>query len=401
MFEHHAVGVATEVMLRSTTYFVLCACLAVSACETSGPTPTDAGSDASSVDAQSVDVPSADVLPPTDARSVDAGACAPLATDYIPRSRMPSMPQWPACASDDGAFVPNDMSISTIGRVRAFDQIDRDPAGMRAQGFFDPARDPSADEFTAARVVYAQDNGLGSRVERRSDEHYPQPMENDCQMATVVTANPDYCVGPSRLLPVINAAFAAGQTAMAGSTTRVFAARIEAALLWFLYLSPYKESLTCTASPRDCDSAWAYYTAGQYDPRATEQYGLARRAAALEPATHARVWDGLLAVRCWQQADPMNAELRDRARTQLDRALTRAIALVLTERVNRVASTAGAERDAHFAFVKVMGPLFDRAARAANPAIADQLAAAFRGDDPATFPGAMVSAALQTLFPCP
>lgn len=375
---------------------VIALILCVSACESAGPISSDAGDEVTTTDALTTDAVTTDV-----SSVFDGGVCAPRSGDYVPRARMPMASQWPMCGSDSGEFVPNDPSISTIGRVRAFDQIDRDVAAMRSNGFFDPTRDPSSSEFTAARLVYAQDNGLGSRVERRSDEHYPAPAMNDCQMEAVRAANPDYCVGPSRLLPIINAGFAAGQTAMAGSATRVHAARIEAALLWFLYLSPYKESLTCSTTPRDCDSAWAYYTGGQVSPSASEQYGLARRVMALDPSTHARVWDGLLALRCWQQAEPMNVALRERARAQLDRALTRGIALVLIDRVRRVASSTGAERDAHFAFVKVMGPLLDRAARAVSPSGADALAAALRGDDPAAFDARAVAAGLSALFPCP
>lgn len=387
--------------LRGWRSVLFCGVIAA-ACESSAPAPTDAGGDAGGaadvIDAGGDAGGAADVI---DAGGDAGGACAPLATDYVPRSRMPATPAWPVCVSDDGAFHPNSTSIGSVSRTLAFEQMHRDPAMGRPDGLFDPTRDPSAEEFTAARLIYAQDNGLGSRVERRADEHYPQPRPNDCQMEVVRAANPDYCVGPSRLLPVLNAAFAAGQMGGMGVAQRVHAARIEAALLWFLYVSPFKESLTCTTTPADCDSAWAYYTAGQYERDGAAQYALARYVRALDPATHQRIWDGLLAVRCWQSALGMDLEARDRARAQLDRALTRGIVRVLQDRALRVASTTGAERAAHFAFVKVIGPLMDRAARAVDPAGADALRAAFMGEDPAAFPAERVVSTLERLFPCP
>ena len=401
--------------------------LALMACETAAPPSTDAGAvtdtaaitdivdaaatdSSSSNDRPSTDVPSTDVpgtdVPGTDVPGTDAGtdagvACMALPTDYIPRSRMPAMPMWPTCISDDNTYRPINMSIGTIGRILGYEQMNRDPGMGRPNGFFDPTRDPAADEFTAARLIYAQDNGLGSRIERRADEHFPQPMPNDCQMEVVRTANPNYCVGPMRLLPIINTAFAAGQMGGMGTPNRVHAARIDAALMWFLYISPYKESLTCTTTPPDCDSGWAYYTGGQYDRTSSMQLGMARFVRALEPATHDRIWDGFLAVRCWKDALPMDTAARERARTQLDRALTRGIVLMLNSRIRSVATTTGVERDAHFAWVKVVGPLMDRAVRALDVTAANALQSAFMGTDPGAFPGAMVTATLERLFPCP
>ncbi len=409
--------------------------LALAACETAAPPSTDSGTstdvvmpgdvsdaasaadvvDAANTDRPNTDVPNTDVpntdvpntdVPNTDVPNTDAGAdagvaCMALPSDYVPRARMPAMPMWPTCISDDNTYHPINMSIGSIGRTLSFELMNRDMAMGRPNAFFDPARDPSAEEFTAARLIYAQDNGLGSRIERRSDEHYPAPTPNDCQMEVVRTANPDYCVGPMRLLPLINTAFAAGQMGGMGTANRVHAARIEAALMWFLYVSPYKESLTCTTTPADCDSGWAYYTGGQYDRASTTQYAFARAVRALEPATHDRIWDGLLAVRCWKDALPMDTAARDRARAQLDRGLTRGIVALLNSHVRSVGTTTGAERDAHFAWVKVVGPLMDRAVRALDVTAANALQTAFMGTDPGAFPGAMVTATLERLFPCP
>jgi hypothetical protein len=97
----------------------------------------------------------------------------------------------------------------------------------------------------------------------------------------------------------------------------------------------------------------------------------------------------------------MDTAARERARTQLDRALTRGIVLMLNSRIRSVATTTGVERDAHFAWVKVVGPLMDRAVRALDVTAANALQSAFMGTDPGAFPGAMVTATLERLFPCP
>jgi hypothetical protein len=52
----------------------------------------------------------------------------------------------------------------------------------------------------------------------------------------------------------------------------------------------------------DCDSSWGYYTVG-VERDAPAQQTFARYVRALEPATHQRVWDGLLAVHCWRELD--------------------------------------------------------------------------------------------------
>jgi hypothetical protein len=289
----------------------------------------------------------------------------PRPDDY----RLPRTGAWMPCVSDRGMYVRFSTSTSTVARVEAFERMHRDPTLGRTAGFFDPLRDPSPEEFTAARMIYLEAEGLDSRVSRRSDEHYPAPMVNDCRMDAVRMANPDYCVGPSRLLPVLTEAFRLGQTAAGTVPSRVHAARIEAALLWFLYLSPYKESLTCTTTTADCDSAWAYYTGGA-PPDAPMQLGLARRVAALEPATHLRIFDGLLAVRCWRDLDgaatATDTALRDRARAQLDRALTRGMVAVVLARLEALAVATGPEALAQRAFLSTLAPLLERPVLAAG-----------------------------------
>jgi hypothetical protein len=381
------------------------AALLLLGCETTPPdgTPVDAGADVPTADAGSV--------PPTDAPAVDGGAdvptaaCAPLASDYTPRAAMSSTDTWAACVSDRGEYVRFDMSTSSIARTTAFERIHLDAANGRSAGLFDPSRDPAPEEFTAARMVYLEPEGLDSRLVRRTDEHHPQPSpSNDCRMAGVVAANPDYCAGPARLLPIITASFRDGQLGTTGTPPRVLAARIEASLLWFFYLSVYKESLTCATATADCDSAWAYYTGGVQRGEARHA-ALSRYVLALEPATHDRIWDGILAVRCWRDLDRANpaadAVLRERARDQLDRALTRGVAVVLRSRLRAIARASAAEAPAHLAFVQVIAPLLDRVARARSAADADRLGSLLAVTDPRSLDADGAVATLDRLFPCP
>ncbi|MSP63204.1 MAG: hypothetical protein EXR72_23265 [Myxococcales bacterium] len=83
----------------------------------------------------------------------------------------------------------------------------------------------------------------------------------------------------------------------------VQAARIEAALLWFFYRSMTSEVWTCSFDDiTDCDSAAGYYR--QINPREMP-VGLARYVAALGPEAHNRIYDALLAERCWRDIDKM------------------------------------------------------------------------------------------------
>ncbi len=93
----------------------------------------------------------------------DVSACQPLATDYQPRVNGSADDSWPACISDDDVYHPINESISTIARVAAFEQI--------AAQLWANDRLPSATDFIDARVVYAQDQGLDSRVQRRHEVH--------------------------------------------------------------------------------------------------------------------------------------------------------------------------------------------------------------------------------------
>jgi hypothetical protein len=321
--------------------------------------------------------------------------CEPLADDYTPRESGSSTDLWPACISDDNAYHPIEATIGTVARIASFEQI--------ADLLWRSADAPTSDDFTAARVIYVDTNGLDSRIQRREDLHYPAVPAADgvCTDAGVPALYPDRCVGPGRILPIVNDAFLLGT---AGTDPWVQAARLEAAFLWFLYLSPYKEAHTCTETPRDCDSAWAYYSGGE--PR-DAGLGLASYVRDLEPETHDRIWDGLLAIRCWKNLDHetgVSTDLvtRDRAIAQLDRAALRGVALVVRDRFDTLAAAATAEaRRAAWAFLQILGGALDREATVRDATAAGVLRTELARTDPTTVDIGAAQDALDTLFPCP
>lgn len=336
-----------------------------------------------------------------DAVSIDADpGCVPLATDYLPRTG--SDDAWPVCVSDDNLYHPFDASISTIARVAAFEEI--------ATLLFEPTA-PSTQDFLDARVQYNLSEGLASRVQRREDEHYPPAMNMAGMAASCQSLPPDEqalfperCVGPVRISPILEAGFDVGQTeASTDLESRVAAARIEAALLWFLYVSSYKEAITCTTTPRDCDSSFAYYTGG--DPREMGK-GMARYVRALDVENHHRVWDGILAVRCWRDLDnptgiATDLEMRDRAAAQMDRAALRGLALIVRDRTVTLSTATGDDLTVAWAFLQVLGPVLDRDASLRDSALAAQLRGELSLADPTTVDPAVILGALDQLYPCP
>ncbi|MCB9593269.1 MAG: hypothetical protein H6719_11105 [Sandaracinaceae bacterium] len=315
--------------------------------------------------------------------------CEPLDTDYAPGAD----DMWAACVSDDGEYHRILPDISSIARVMAFEEI--------AALLFDPTRDPSAMDFLDARLVYQRDEGLDSRVVRRYDPHFTVPDGTDCALDGVPDAFPDYCVGPARIGPLLLDAFAAG-IAGDGPSSRVHAARVEAGLLWFLAVSTFKENLTCTTTAKDCDSSYAYYTGGE---AARGGIGLAGRVAAVDPDAHDRAWDGVLAVRCWRDLDAADTAtdlaMRDRARTQLDRAVLDGVAAIVRAHLAQACSTDGAESLYHWELARVLGGFLDRAARERDATQADALAAELSHEAPAEADAAAAVAAIDALFDCP
>jgi hypothetical protein len=357
---------------------------ALAGCESPTPVPTDAavGTDAAMAnDAPTTgdDAFSADAFSPIDAFAADDAinatdaampACMPMATDFPGAADYTCTTVRSALASMPDAFPYVVSFPGTTARSMAFQT-------MRDNGYFDYSRDPAAMDFVTMQDLYlGGGSGLASRVDRRFDPHYPTPdatgvMTRICQTETLWRANPEFCIGPSTLSPIILDNLARGQRADASEPLRNRAARIEAAITWFLHVSTYKEALTCAVtypggdgSIDNCDSSWAYYAGGADRPMGI---GYSEMVRPLEPETHEAIWDALLAVRCWREMDPSDPDLQDpnmlalpqqaffdRAHAQLDRALDRGMVVVLMDRLRTVQTTTGAERDAHLVFLRTI-----------------------------------------------
>ncbi|MEM9196081.1 MAG: hypothetical protein AAGF12_43350 [Myxococcota bacterium] len=317
----------------------------------------------------------------------DPGACTALPTDYAPC--LDDM--YPECVSDNGEYVRVEETISTIARVEGYERM--------ADLIFDPMTEPTMDDFLMARLIYQEDEGLDSRVVRRYDPHFDVPDGTDCTADGTPAMFPDYCVGPALIQPIILDAFMLG---VAGTEPSRQAGRIDGALLWFLYASTYKESLTCTTKAKDCDSAFAYYTGGRLN---REGIGLAGHVRELDPYAHDRAWDGLLAVRCWRDLDPgetaQDLALRERARTQYDRAVLDGVAAVVIDRFERLATATGASQAYYWGFLQALGPALDRGLAEADMAAATTVQTELAKTDPSTVDTAGAIAAIQGVFTCP
>ncbi|MBM4398329.1 MAG: hypothetical protein FJ087_21900, partial [Deltaproteobacteria bacterium] len=328
------------------------------------------------------------LLPPVP--GADGSSCVPAAGDYSPGAADDG---WAACVSDDGQYHRFDPNISTRARVAAFETI----AGLLLAGDA-----PSAKAFEDARVAYAQDQGLESRVSRREDEHYPKAAGACADMTEEeVAANADRCVGPARIRPLLNRAFADGQL---GRDPLVNAARVEAGLLWFLYVSAHKEATSCATAKKDCDSSYAYYTGGEGPDG---DLGLSHYIRALSAVVHDRVWDGILAVRCWRDLDgadaAADADMQRKAVAQLDRALLRGMALIVLSRVEalRDATCDTTRAAAYWTSVRILGNVLVREAKVRDAAKGAALEAALAIETPADADLDAVRSAVEAVFPCP
>ena len=357
-------------------------------------TPEDIGPDATEDD-MAPDQDEADMGQDMEPDMEEPMMCVRPATDYIPGSATDG---WDACVSDAGEYVPFNMSISTIGRIAGFETI--------ADLLWENAATPDAEDFTSARETYSVDNGLDSRVGRREDEHYAPVMKDGmvaaCNTLTIeeINANPDRCVGPAKIQPLLIDAFQKGQL---GEKPVLQSARIEAGLLWFLYISVHKEALTCTKTKADCDSAFAYYGGGE---QRDGGLGLARYAKGVDPEAHDYIWDGILGYRCWRDLDSAdtatNTAQRDLAINQMDRGLHRAVASIVSERIAKLATSQGAELEADWAFVQILGGALTRELTVrAGAQVGARYAQVLGATAPTPGAAAELAAMLEQVFPCP
>jgi hypothetical protein len=356
---------------------------ALGGCESTDPTPYNPIGDGGGGAGPSTTCSPDDGILPN-----DNATCTALGDDYTPRDANSATDTWPACISDQNQYVPFDSNISSLARVAAFEQI-------RGSLHIGGTEIPTAQAFLDARVVYTQEQGLESRVARREDEHYP-PAPMACRDMTPDQQKmyPDRCVGPVKIQPILNAAFEAG---ISGQAPVENAARIEAALLWFFYVSIYKEATSAADKAVDVDSMWAKYTGGE--PREAG-IGLSAYVEARSGQAHDRIWDGLLAVRCWRDLDnptgvAMDIAMRDKARAQLDRALLRGMALITRQRLEQ-SSCAHAWESA-----KILGGVLEREATARNPEQAAILKVELGKASAAEVDVQAALLAIDAIFPCP
>ena len=296
---------------------------------------------------------------------------------------------WEACISDDGSYHLAGADIpSSAARAAAFEAI--------ADRLWRQDGDPSAEDFALAEADYSESEGVGSRVARRYDSHVARPEGADCKADGAGATWPDHCVGPGRIEPLILAAFDAG---IAENEPRENARRVEAGLLWFYYVSAYKEAVTCVAKPKDCDSSWAYYGGGKQ--RDEELLGLGGLVQAADGGTHDAAFDAHLGLRCWRDLDPAelseDPQLHERALGQLEAALDRALVVVLRERLGLLD---GAEAPEQWAFLEVLGPVADRALRLKDAGAADALRDGWAGGMEG-FDAADARSSLDAVLPCP
>jgi|GEM_PF-1242597 len=303
--------------------------------------------------------------------------------------------QWETCRADTTEYERFEETISSIARIGAFEDI--------ADLLWENEMEIMDQDFIDSNLIYVEEEGLDSRVSRREDEHYMPVMEGgmtlSCRDDGVPEKDPNRCVGPAQIRPLVLDAFTEG--AMGEGEHKVEAAKVEAALLWFLYVSSYKEATTCAAKAKDCDSSFAYYGGGEQQDGGL---GLARYFKTHAPAAHDEVWDGLIAVRCWRGIDDgeeaTNTELHDMALAELDEGLDYGLARLVVWRLDEFDANEGVDRDADWAFLKILGPALQRAAdaRDANAAASLETAWAGTADE---LDVAATKSTIETLFPAP
>lgn len=338
----------------------------------------------------------------------DESGCSPAMGDYQPLTNADG-DGWPACVNDDGSYNLIDTTPSSIARVEDYEQV------MELLS----ARSPSPDDFTAARTAYSREEGLESRLVRREDLFYPPIPESDwdpgvdadkqCTVEANVTRYADRCAGPARISPLLNEAFANGQTGE--GEPAIAKAQIEASLLWFLHLSVYKEANTCLLKAKDCDSAWAYYTGG-FDR--SGGIGLAEEIRAVSDLAHQSIWDGFSAYRCWRElydietyptVDDVDAEgqaLLASADTQLGSALWYGWARLVRDRLEQQATVCSLDAEASWAFLRIAGPVLSEEAARIDAGTNASLEALWASEEvPPVEDLQAAVATIDALFGCP
>ena len=269
-------------------------------------------------------------------------------TCEVPETDYPSE-SWPMCISDTGIYeLAGANTPSSAARVAAYELIG-DLLWRNAN--------PSREDFIQAELIYAEDGGVGSRVTRRYDAHVPKPEDADCAADNAGEQWPEYCTGPGQIEPLILDAFMAGNQ---GEEPEVNAARVRAGLLWFFYLSVYKEAYTCAGKAADCDSHWAYHNGAKQ--RDEDPIGLGGEIKAASVAAYDKIFDAHLAVRCWRDLDNAEVaednELHTQVLDQLDRALDYGYVRMIASQVR--ALSASTDDLGLRVMLSILGPTLDR-----------------------------------------
>lgn len=359
--------------------------------EDTGPDPDSTGEGDCPVN---VDFPAFDETP-----------CGPLATDFVPDTE----DDYPACVADSGEWTLIADAPGAAARAEAYEGIE----ALLRNGAM-----PDETAFTDARALYATENGLESRVARRDDPHYPAIPEADqdptvefdqqCTILANIAAYPDRCVGPAKIQPILDESFAAGMTG--DGDPLVNAARIDAALQWFLWVSSYKESASCVPLPEDCDAHWAYYMGANLR---AEPIALGANIMGISEAAHNAIFDGMLSVLCWRDLNPGDADptweeldmagqdMFLAAHEQLDNALWHGWARLVRSYLEQQPAVCGSEADANWAFLQVAGPVLDDEATTRDAAGAADLTGIWGGDAPTPEQLQAAVTAIDAIFPCP
>ncbi|MEZ4272256.1 MAG: hypothetical protein R3C68_12765 [Myxococcota bacterium] len=109
--------------------------------------------------------------------SEDVSGCSPLSSDYRPREPAANndvADLWPNCVSEDDVYHKIEETVSSVARVQAYEAM--------AELLWRGGVDPTHENFQAARSIYSDAEGLGSRVGRRFDPHMSRRLRGVVRM---------------------------------------------------------------------------------------------------------------------------------------------------------------------------------------------------------------------------
>lgn len=356
-------------------------------------------------------------LPRTTPLNEDFGtlnACMKQEKDYTQNPNTRDMTLWGvSCSADTSSNFSSVSSESPADVIAQMDALERIRTVLENASV-------SKQRFIEAENEYKEPNGIQTALARVADYHdtqYPLGKADTCLIKPITNECASVCVGTTQIEPIIQEAFA---QAKSGNNLYVQAARLDAALLWFNYVSIYASMYLGRENPQGIDSARAYYAGGQTPSGAG--IGISKYFKQLKPltlsqgqTTDEKVWDGLRALRCWREklgdstpvVNPIDDSENDTrwkaARDQTDRALLAGIAAIVQMRLTNLINEKEAEvKSAHWAFVQTLGRFLLRAAENAAPDTdgATLLENELMKTDAAQVNASEILTAFQNEFPC-